>query len=62
VEWRRDSLVIHTTSRPDDNDLVQTDVWYLSADGTMLSIKRAAAHGGTPMESPTFRLNKQAKP
>ena len=54
--WITDTLVIHTTSHPDDADLLQTDRWTLGADGKGLSIRREANYGGRSMGSPTLRF------
>jgi hypothetical protein len=59
VSWHGDSLMVHTTSRPQDADLVQTDTWMLNAAGTGLRIKREAAYAGQSMGSPTLVFVKQ---
>ncbi|HEY4100686.1 MAG TPA: hypothetical protein VGM20_07395 [Gemmatimonadales bacterium] len=54
VEWIGDTLVVHTTSRPEDADLVQIDRWSLGANGTELRIHREAVYAGQSMGSPTL--------
>jgi hypothetical protein len=54
VSWNAATMVVHTTSRPGDADLVQTDSWTLSADGAELRIHREASYAGKAMGSPTL--------
>jgi hypothetical protein len=54
VSWTGPTMVIHTTSRPMDRDLIQTDSWKLSSDGKELRIKREAIYDGGPLGSPTL--------
>ncbi len=54
VSWTGLTMVVHTTSRPMDEDLIQTDTWMLSRDGKELRIKREANYAGSPMGSPTL--------
>jgi hypothetical protein len=54
TEWVGDTLVVHTTSRPEDADLVQTDRWSLAANGTQLRIHREAMYAGQSIGSPTL--------
>lgn len=54
VSWRGDSMTVHTTSHPGDNDLVQNDTWVLGADGKELRIRREATYGGNRMGAPVL--------
>jgi hypothetical protein len=59
VSWSGAVMVVRTTSRPGDDDLVQTDSWTLSPGGKELRVKRQAVYGGAAMGSPTFVFVKQ---
>ncbi len=46
--------MVHTTSKPDGGDLVQTDTWTLAPDGKTLRIRREASYNGKAMGAPTL--------
>lgn len=59
VAWTSGSMVVHTTSRPEDAELVQNDTWTLSADGKELRVKREATYPGMNLGSPTLVFTRQ---
>jgi len=54
VTWNGAVMVVHTTSHPQDTDLVQTDTWLLRRDGKELWIKREAVSPRASIGSPTW--------
>ena len=60
ITWISSGMIVHTTSRPNDAELVQTDTWTLNADGSELRIRREASYNGSPMGSPTLVFTRKA--
>jgi hypothetical protein len=60
LSWRGDTLVIHSTSSPGGQELVQDDRWVLGADGTTLTMVREASYGGQVIGTPRWLLVRAA--
>lgn len=59
LRWAGDTLVIRSTSKNGDDELVQVDRWTLAADGATLTMARSAVYAGNPIGSPTWVFAKR---
>jgi|CXWL01.1.fsa_nt_gi hypothetical protein len=59
LRWAGDTLVIRSTSKNGEEELVQVDRWTLAADGATLMMARSAVYAGNPIGSPTWVFAKR---
>jgi hypothetical protein len=56
VSWSGSDMTMNTATTYNGQDIVQTDVWHLGADGKTLTITRSATLGGQPYDAASSKL------